>query len=247
MPNNGIPAPRVAVLEKPDSLMSRSWYRFMYNLFARFVEETGILKTTFGGTGLGTYATGDMLYASATDTLAAIGKPTESSYLGMSAAGVPSWNSLDYGAFESHSDQSAAAANTPYETNFSATTLSHGITLQKNADRINTQIACSKTAVYNFQFSVQFDKSGGTGPGLVWVWARINGEDVPYSASQVRLQNTSSELVAAWNFLLSMNAGDYFELMWATDDTTCIMSYIAASGDIPAIPSVILTVTQVNV
>lgn len=239
MPNNGIPAPRVAVLEQPGTIMSRSWYRYLYNLFARFVEATGILKTTFGGTGLGAYLKGDMLYASADDVLARVAKPDVTSMLTMTADGVPAWQHMSYGAFTSRLTQSAAVANTAYAVAFTDTDLSNDVSIVND-----TQITCTHAGTYNFQFSAQLDKTGGAGAGLVWIWARVDGVDIPWSASQVRLQNTSSELVPAWNFVLDILAGGYFELMWATDDTTCVIRAQNASGAIPAIPSVILTVTQ---
>jgi hypothetical protein len=72
----------------------------------------------------------------------------------------------------------------------------------------------------------------------------VNGTDVPNSASQVRLQGNNAEVVAAWNFLLDLNANDYFELMWASDDLDIIMLAAAATGFHPSIPSVILTVSN---
>lgn len=239
MPNNGIPAPRVAVLEQPNTIMSRSWYRYLYNLFSRFVEATGILKTTFGGTGLGAYLKGDMIYASADDVLARVAKPDVTSMLTMTGTGVPAWQHMSYGAFSSTSTQSATVANAAYRVIFNRTDLTNDVTLVNG-----TQITCTHAGVYNIQFSAQLDKTGGAGAGLVWIWARVDGVDVPYSASQVRLQNTTSETVPAWNWVLSIPAGGYFELMWATDDTTCVLQAQSASGVVPVIPSVILTVTQ---
>lgn len=239
MPNNGIPAPRVPVLEQPNALMSRSWYRFMYDLFARFIENTGILKPTFGGTGLGTYTTGDMLYAPATDTLGKIPKPDVDSVLTMTSAGVPAWQHMSYGAFSSHKTQNADVANTAYRVIFDTTDVSKDVTIQEE-----TRITCIHAGVYNVQFSAQLDKTGGAGPGLVWFWLRLNEVDVPWSSGQTRLQNTSSELIAAWNYVLEIPENGYVELLWATDDTTCVVRAQNASDVVPAIPSVILTVTQ---
>lgn len=53
------------------------------------------IGTTKGGTGLTAYATGDLLYASATDTLSKLTKPASAtSLLTMSSTGTPSWVSL---------------------------------------------------------------------------------------------------------------------------------------------------------
>jgi hypothetical protein len=43
-----------------------------------------------------------------------------------------------------------------------------------------------------------------------------------------------------------LKAGDYFELAWQSSDTNVVIPYVAASGNIPAIPSIILTVSWVS-
>jgi hypothetical protein len=60
----------------------------------------------------------------------------------------------------------------------------------------------------------------------------------------LRLQGNNAEEVAAWNFLLEMNAGDYFELMWEVSDLAVSLLADPASAVHPAIPSIILTVTD---
>jgi hypothetical protein len=96
------------------------------------------------------------------------------------------------------------------------------------------------------QFSLQLDKTSG-GVGLFYVWARINGVDVPYSASQVRIQGNNAEIFVAANLFVSMSNGDYFQLMWAVDDTSVQILASAAAAPHPGIPSVILTMTQVYI
>jgi hypothetical protein len=55
--------------------------------------------TIYGGTGLSSYAAGDLVYASATDTLSKLAKGTGYQFLKMNAAGTaPEWSSsLDGG------------------------------------------------------------------------------------------------------------------------------------------------------
>ena len=64
------------------------------------------------------------------------------------------------------------------------------------------------------------------------------------SASRVRLKGNDGELVAAWNFVLSLKANDYFELMYSVSDVAVELTASAAAAPVPAIPSVILTVTN---
>jgi len=52
------------------------------------------IGATKGGTGQTTYAAGDLLYASATNTLSKLTKPSTASYLKMASDGTPSWDTL---------------------------------------------------------------------------------------------------------------------------------------------------------
>lgn len=105
-----------------------------------------------------------------------------------------------------------------------------------------SQIFVANTGVYNFQFSAQLDKTGGSA-SAVYIWPRVNGVNLADSATKIVIDGPNNEIVAAWNFVLVLEAGDYFELAWQSSDTDVIIPYVAASGNIPAIPSIILTVT----
>jgi hypothetical protein len=108
-----------------------------------------------------------------------------------------------------------------------------------------SKIFVNNTGVYNFQFSAQLDKTGG-GKDSVFIWPRINGVNVPNSTTKVVIQGSTDEVVAAWNFVLVMEAGDYFELAWQSNDTDLIILAQSPASNYPAIPSIILTVTWVS-
>ena len=108
-----------------------------------------------------------------------------------------------------------------------------------------SKVFVNETGVYNFQFSAQLDKSGGSA-SAVYIWPRINGVNLPDSATKIVIDGPNNEIVAAWNFVLVMEANDYFELAWQSSDTDVVIPYVAASGNIPAIPSIILTVSWVS-
>jgi hypothetical protein len=108
-----------------------------------------------------------------------------------------------------------------------------------------SKIFVNETGVYNFQFSAQLDKTGG-GADAVWIWPRINGVNVPDSATKVVIDGPNDEIVPAWNFVLVMEAGDYFELAWQSSDVDVIVPYVAPTGNIPGIPSIILTANWVS-
>jgi len=108
-----------------------------------------------------------------------------------------------------------------------------------------SKIFVAQTGIYNFQFSAQLDKTGGSA-SAVYIWPRINGVNVPDSATKIVIDGPNNEIVAAWNFVLVLQANDYFELAWESSDTNVIIPYVAATGNIPAIPSIILTVVWVS-
>ena len=108
-----------------------------------------------------------------------------------------------------------------------------------------SKIYVSQTGIYNFQFSAQLDKTGGSA-SAVYIWPRINGVNLPDSATKIVIDGPNNEIVAAWNFVLVLQANDYFELAWQSSDTNVVIPYVAATGNIPAIPSIILTVVWVS-
>lgn len=152
---------------------------------------------------------------------------------------TPQLERLRYGSFYDTTDQTAAVINTAYAMTFNSTDLSQGVYIGSPTSRVYVDTA----NVYNIQFSAQLLNAAG-GAHNAWIWLRKNGTDLANSATTVRVQGNNTELVAAWNFLLSMNAGDYFELMWEVSDTSVSLFHDAATAVHPAIPSIILTVTD---
>ena len=144
-----------------------------------------------------------------------------------------------FGSFYDTTTQTAAVINTAYMVTFNTTDLSEGVYLGSPTSRIYADTE----GVYNFQFSAQLDKTS-VGVGVVDIWYRLNGADVANSATRIRIQGINAETVAAWNFLVRMKAGDYFELAWAVDNTNCQITASPAAAPHPGIPSVLLSVTN---
>ena len=153
-------------------------------------------------------------------------------------------NGRRYGSYYDTTTQSIAVINTAY-----------AITLNSTANKINdgpmqygvyrgtptSRVYVDISANYNIQFSLQLYSSSSSAH-VVSIWLRINGTDVADSATNVTI--TGGNAVAAWNFVINLTAGDYFELMWSADSTTVSIQSSAASAPRPAIPGVILTVTS---
>lgn len=223
-----IPASRVGVLDPRTGLMTRDWYRFFFNLF------------TLTGSGNNPISLDELQLGPPTDSDVSPHQiQQELDGLNLAPANYPQLPRHRYGSFYDTTDQTAAAANTAYAMTFNTTDFSLGVTLGTPTSRVYTDTA----NVYNIQFSAQINTTVPT-DHLAWIWLRKNGVDVPDSAGQIRTKGNNFATIAAWNYLLQMNAGDYFELMWAVDDTGVFISASAAGAFHPAIPSVILTVTN---
>jgi hypothetical protein len=144
-----------------------------------------------------------------------------------------------YGAFQSNVTQNAAVINTAYGMTVDVTDLSFGVRVGTPTSRVYVDT----DGIYNIQFSAQLLKTSG-GVGLVYIWLRINGVDLPDSAGKIRIQGNNGESIAAWNYVVQLGLEDYFEIMWSTDDVDCEIHASAATPPAPSIPSLILTVTD---
>ena len=144
---------------------------------------------------------------------------------------------FNVGAFQSDINQSGSA-NVSQSMNFEVTDISEGVSIASNS-----RITLANSGTYNIQFSAQ--TLADTGADNVYIWLMKNGTNVPATAGHVVLAN-NEELIASWNYVVNAAAGDYYELVWQSSDGDAILLAEPASGNIPSIPSVILTVTQVR-
>jgi hypothetical protein len=144
-----------------------------------------------------------------------------------------------YGVFFDTTTQTAAVINTAYPITFNTTDITDGVYIGATT----SQVFVDRIRTYNFQFSAQLIKAS-VGTGNVFIWYRVNGVNVANSAGKVTLAGSSAAVVVARNFVVKLNAGDYFELVFSTDDIGCQIVAAAAAAPAPAIPSVILTATS---
>jgi hypothetical protein len=104
---------------------------------------------------------------------------------------------------------------------------------------------------YNIAFSAQLWRTQGGDESVVSIWLRKNGVDVPESRTDVTLQSNSLKLVAAWNFFAPVECStdcDQYQVMWSYSDPHANIWWEPETTNPtrPAIPSVILTVNQIN-
>jgi hypothetical protein len=145
--------------------------------------------------------------------------------------------SLRSGAFYDTTTQTPAAINTAYAITLNNTSISQGVSIGTPTSRVYVD----RTGSYNIQFSLQLSSTNAT-VKAVYFWANVNGASVANSARILTISGLNYGYAPAWNFVIRMSAGDYFELMWATTDTNVQIVYLAPYAPAPAFPSVILTV-----
>lgn len=154
-----------------------------------------------------------------------------------------------YGAWQDDVTQSAPANNTGVAMIIRTADMTpNGISIVNNGSGNPTRITFAYTGVYNLQFSSQFQNTD-TQLHDVTIWLRMNGSDVDGTAGFISVPNshggTPGHNIAAWNYLLNVVGGQYYEIYWSTDSYTNVtMQYYAAGSPPPAAASVILTVTQ---
>ena len=247
MPNiTNITPPRVPLMDPRNGLISREWYLFFLSLFNQTGGSAVSLEDVQKGpptqdldisallAQASLNAEGSSALLSQYATLA-----NDVQALALGPANTPQLPRLRYGSFCDTTIQTAAAINTAYAMTFNTTEISNGVYVGTPTSRIYVDT----DNVYNLQFSAQIDKTAG-GVGLVWVWLRKNGVNVPNSTGQIRIQGNNAEVLAAWNYIIRLAPGDYIEMMWEVDDTSIELLYEVASAVHPAVPSVILTVTD---
>ena len=144
---------------------------------------------------------------------------------------------FNYGVFQNNTTLSGSA-NVSHSFKLDTTDESHEINIVSGS-----QITFTNAGVYDIQFSAQVAQ--GAGSAIIYIWFKRNGTNIPESATVLDVASNKF-VVAAWNFMKTFNAGDYVELAWQSDQNSTTFPFIPASGNIPTVPSIIVTVTQVR-
>jgi hypothetical protein len=110
----------------------------------------------------------------------------------------------------------------------------------------SSRLTFQHQGTYNIQFSAQLDKTDG-GSDEIEIWLSKNGINSDWSNTTLELQGNNAELVASWNFVLTLNSNDYLELYWHSNDTNMrVLTRGTQSNPArPAIPSIILTAFRI--
>ncbi len=111
-----------------------------------------------------------------------------------------------------------------------------------------TRITVANAGVYNISFSAQL--SNGTGSSHVAdFWLRKNGQtaafNVPNSNRNIHVQSNTSDVMAAWNYFIALNANDYIYLMWTANSLAVSINPDSSTAVKPSGPSVVVTINKI--
>jgi len=151
---------------------------------------------------------------------------------------------FNYGKFSDTTTQSGSA-NTAYAKKLNTVDFAHNVVVENG-----TRIKVLNTGIYNLQFSSQLANTAISNITFD-IWLAYTGSNVANSNTQVDVNKSAGQLgrsVAAWNFMLPIQANDYVELMWSCNAATGELKAGATQSNPsrPAIPSVIATLTQIG-
>lgn len=127
---------------------------------------------------------------------------------------------------------------------FGTQAISRGVTL---AD--NSKIYVDRTAIYEWQLSIHVHNAD-TQAHLFELWGRLNGVDIPNSRFIYSVPSSHGgspgAIIPSQNFWLAQKAGDYVQIMWATDSAQVTIAYHEAEAGKPVSPSLLLTVKEIT-
>lgn len=146
---------------------------------------------------------------------------------------------LFYGSFIATTDQSPAVINTAYAVTWDSAPTANGVSIGSPTSRI----VVANAGLYQFNSSFQLTSSSASVKN-VWLWYRINGTDVTDSALVVSLDSATAVRAPSRCMTLSLVAGDYIELMYASDSVNMTIDALPATAFAPSAPAAILTVNM---
>jgi hypothetical protein len=146
-------------------------------------------------------------------------------------------NLFSVGDFYSTQTQTLAAGVSGSVT-YNNTGTTYGVTLVSSS-----QLTIANAGVYSITFSAQLLGDGGQ--DTIYMWLKKNGTNVADTATKMVVKN-NEEHVMTVEYIVQAAASDYYEIVWQNTTGDGDLKYYAASGNIPAIPSIITTVKQVR-
>jgi hypothetical protein len=149
-----------------------------------------------------------------------------------------------FGSFSDATDQPVASGGTTV-VQFDTVEASNGVSVANDPVSLRpTRLTVTSTGVYCFMLSPQLYHTGG-GTVVITFWARLDGTDIPRSASSIEMGNNNNRTLPLIELVLPMTAGQYVEWVFSANGTNVTLEHfpaVAGPPAIPAIPSAIASV-----
>lgn len=155
----------------------------------------------------------------------------------------PYSETLGYGQFSRNSDLVVSGANVATAVGYDTTEIAQFCAYS------GSTIEILKAGVWKFAYSIQLDKSSG-GTEYVDIWIKINGSNVPRSASRTTVAGQNGENFVMCEYILDLNLYDKIQVYFTSPDNTMKLAYFASGGvapnDYPTVPAIISTLVQLT-
>jgi hypothetical protein len=222
----------------------------MYRLLPPFgADQRGVAEVVnqimngkTNNTGTVTLATGNATTTTITDARIGI----DSVIIVIPFSDAAESDAAPYGCFTNNTDQLSPSVGSTAVVVYDTTEEASGVFLS-DTSRLNVR----NYGIYNVQFSLQLVNNDND-PQFADVWFRLNGTDVPRSASRFDIParksaGVPSHVVGTVNTFIEMQAGDYVQIAGTTSSTDVTLEHYAADTGIPrpAIPAAIVTVQYI--
>jgi len=148
-----------------------------------------------------------------------------------------------YGFFADFNSQSASTIDTATAITWDTTAYSHNISID-GTDA--SKIVFARSGVYELSFTAELISSSSSSKTF-YFWPRVNGTDVANSTMVTTLESNNQKKIVARSGIFEVDADDYLQAMFATDDLAASLSTTAATSFCPASPSVTLSVSELYV
>ena len=202
----------------------------------------GIMNGKTNNTGSITLATGNATTTTITDARIGI----DSTIILIPSSDAAELDAAPYGCFTNNTDQLSPSVGSTAVVVYDSTEEASGVYLASSS-----RLYVRNYGIYNVQFSLQLVNNANT-IEYADVWFRVNGTDVPRSASRFDIQARKSagvpnHVIGTVNTFIEMQAGDYVEIAGTTSSTDVSLESYDADVTIPrpAIPAVIATVQYI--
>jgi hypothetical protein len=110
--------------------------------------------------------------------------------------------------------------------------------------QLGSTITVPVAGIYSIDTSIQFATPSGGNNNAFW-WLMKNGSNVPQTATRVVIAN-NADTVGTTIFTDTAAAGDKYSICIESPDTGMAATAVVATGNIPAIPSVIANIRKIG-